>query len=140
MKRYMTTALLGTAIAVFSGAAIAEEFVDFGKNEFMSKCAVCHGEKGDGDGPLAGLMYRAPADLTTLTMRNEGVFPLARLYEVIDGRVLFPVHGTREMPIWGRVYQIEAADYYVDMKYDDERFTRTRILGLLDYLYRIQVK
>lgn len=138
MRRWIQATLLGAVFAALPAATLADKVVDVGKHEYLSKCAVCHAEDGKGAGPYAEMLYNKPADLTTLSKRNGGVFPLARLYNVIDGRVLFPVHGTREMPIWGDVYKLESANYYVDMSYDDVRYTRTRILSLLDYLSRIQ--
>jgi len=140
MKHWITSTLLGAVLAGVSATAIADQVIDIGKREFMSKCAVCHGDDGKGEAPYTELLYRAPADLTTLAQRNNGVFPLTRVYEVIDGRELFPVHGTREMPLWGNAYRIEASSYYVDMAVNSERFTRTRILSMIDYIYRMQVR
>jgi len=42
-----------------------------------------------------------PADLITLTRRNDGIFPIAAANETIDGQTLIAVHGNREMPICG---------------------------------------
>jgi hypothetical protein len=44
------------------------------------------------------------------------------------------------MPIWGRDYQVKAAEYYMDVPYDAEAYVRTRILALVDYLNRLQAK
>jgi mono/diheme cytochrome c family protein len=47
-----------------------------GKQEFVRNCASCHGAGGRGNGPLAKFMTVGPADLTELTARNDGEFPL----------------------------------------------------------------
>lgn len=113
--------------------------MDFGKREFESKCASCHGLSAKGDGPVANQLKKRPPDLTLLAKRNGGVFPMARLYEVIEGTNI-PAHGTRDMPIWGREYKIQAAEHFVDMPYDPEAFVRARILSLLEYINRLQEK
>jgi hypothetical protein len=64
-----------------------------------------------------------PADLTTLTRRNDGIFPIAAVNEIIHGRALIAAHGNREMPIWGFDVMV-----------------RSRISVIVDYLNRIQKK
>jgi mono/diheme cytochrome c family protein len=133
-------ALLGTVLIAGAGNGYAVEKVDLGKREYDANCAVCHGPKGKGDGPYAGLVDTRIADLTTLSRRNNGVFPFARVYETIDGSQVVKAHGTRDMPIWGTEYRIKAAEYYMDIPYDDVAFVRARILALSEYIYRLQVK
>ena len=46
----------GIALAIAAGvllglAAVAADKPDWGKREFESNCAVCHGKSGKGDGP-----------------------------------------------------------------------------------------
>ena len=65
---------------------------------------ACHGLDGNGKGPLSAELKSQPADLTILAKRNDGVFPVNAIYEVIDGRKAIKAHGTREMPIWGFRY------------------------------------
>ncbi|MEY3871816.1 MAG: hypothetical protein RLZZ296_811, partial [Pseudomonadota bacterium] len=82
---------------LFSGAAFAQSTApsrisDFGKREFETNCASCHGVSGKGNGPLLEFLRRSPPDLTLLTKKNQGVFPMNRLYEVIEGGNL-PAHG-----------------------------------------------
>ena len=134
-----------TAIAVVTAVLIAlptigaaEKKIDVGKREFDANCAVCHGLQGRGDGPLAGLIEQHAANLTVLAKNNGGVFPLTRVYEYIEGQKATKAHGTRDMPIWGREYQIKAAEYYVDVPYDAESYVRARILALAEYINRLQ--
>jgi mono/diheme cytochrome c family protein len=123
------------------GAAEKDKF-DFGKHEFMVRCAVCHGQSGKGDGG-AEFLKVAPSDLTVLSKKNGGTFPYNRVYQVIDGRITVTGHGTRDMPIWGDHYStdgIAAAEYYVDIPYSMEMYARNRMLALMDYVSRIQAK
>jgi hypothetical protein len=49
-------------------------------------------------------------------------------------------HGTRDMPIWGQEYSVQAASYYVDVPYDQQAYVRGRILALAEYLNRLQAQ
>jgi mono/diheme cytochrome c family protein len=120
-------------------SALAQSKTDLGKREFESNCASCHGISGKGNGPLANLLKKAPSDLTLLAKNNGGVFPVSRLYDVIDGTGV-PSHGTRDMPVWGREYRIQAGEHYADMPYDPEVYVRSRILAVLEYISRLQAK
>ena len=64
-----------------------------GRNEFLRSCASCHGVSGKGDGPVAKSLSPPPSDLTRLSEANNGVFPVSRVHEVIDGRIESLVHG-----------------------------------------------
>lgn len=119
---------------------------DFGQREFATNCATCHGLDAKGRGPVAGFLTKNPPDLTLLARLNGGVFPMDRVYRTIDGRDLpqgaqaAGPHGSREMPIWGRDYGMRDAEYYGDTPYDSEAMVRGRILALLEYLNRVQVR
>lgn len=132
------------ALASVAGGALAGDAkLDIGKMEFKNKCAVCHGQSAKGDGSVIDVLNKSPADLTVLSKNNGGVFPVDRVYAVIDGREVVKSHGDRDMPIWGKTYSTEnkeAASYFLDVPYDMEMYTRARILALIDYLNRIQVK
>lgn len=133
-------ALLCSTIALAATAALAQSKFDFGKREYESNCASCHGIKGKGDGPYKPYLQAIAADLTVLAKKNGGVFPFARVYEVIDGRNEVKFHGPRDMPVWGADYLVKSAEYYADVPYDPELFVRTRIVALVDYINRLQIK
>jgi mono/diheme cytochrome c family protein len=122
------------------GAGGAAEKIDMGQREYYTNCAICHGPTGKGDGPFASQIKARVPDLTVLSKNNSGVFPVARVYEVIDGRQHVMAHGSRDMPIWGDTYKAEGAPMHDDFPYNSEAFVRGRILLLIDYLYRIQAK
>jgi mono/diheme cytochrome c family protein len=113
--------------------------VDLGKREFESNCASCHGLSGKGGGYAVEWLRKSPTDLTTLTKRNGGVFPVSRMYESIEGGNVAS-HGSRDMPVWGQDYRTKAAEYYVDVPYDPETYVRSRILALMEYINRLQEK
>jgi hypothetical protein len=134
------TIISGPGHVLYSADKTAPAKFDLGKSEYDSKCAVCHGVLGKGDGPYVGLVAGKITDLTSLSRRNSGVFPFQRVQEVIDGRQTFKAHGPREMPIWGLDYLAKSAQSYKDVPYDPEVFVRTRILALTEYIYRLQAK
>lgn len=137
MRRFTTTFAL--ALALMATPAFADSL---GRVEYLGNCAVCHGTEPGGLAPYAELLKVSAPDLTLLAKENNGVLPFERIYRVIDGRQEVKAHGPREMPIWGNVYNVEAAQYYADFykDYDAEAFVRTRILALIDYLNTVQRK
>lgn len=125
-----------------SSAVLAQQpRQDLGKREFDANCASCHGVNGKGNGPFVELLRRSPPDLTNLSKANQGVFPMDRLYQVIDGANV-PSHGSRDMPIWGHDFKVQDAEYYLEARgrYDPAALVRARILTLLEYINRLQVK
>ena len=50
------------------------------------------------------------------------------------------IHGPSDMPAWGRTYRTEAPDLYLGIPYDSEVYSRGRILMLIEYINRLQVK
>lgn len=133
-------ALLGAMFIGVPVTAFSADKLDIGMREYERNCVGCHGTKGKGDGPYMAYLQKSPSDLTVLARKNNGVFPFARVYEVIDGREELPAHGRRDMPIWGSDYNHKAAPEYDDYNVNREVFVRARILALTEYLYRLQAK
>jgi mono/diheme cytochrome c family protein len=109
-----------------------EQLIDSiqGKDLFKAYCASCHGPDAKGKGPMAASLKTPPADLTRISIRNGGVFPLMRVRKVIAGEELPPTgHGSREMPVWGPIFSQITRD--VDLG-------RVRIDNLTRYLRDIQ--
>ena len=135
--------LIGASATIIAATgmttAVAADKVDLGKREYDSNCIACHGKDLKG-GTYVDFLKVTPPDLTQLSRKNGGVFPLEHVYAVIDGRQEVKVHGPRDMPIWGRDYQIKTGQHYVDMNHDPEMFVRGRIFALIDYLNRMQAK
>jgi len=139
-----------TVSAILAGAAtnvhaqqtgIAAQNFDRGKYEYETHCAECHGSNGEGNGPYASFLTKPVPNLTTLSKTNGGVFPFARVYEIVDGTQAVLAHGPRNMPIWGSRYNREAKEGpYDDFRSDAEAFVRARVLALTEYVYRLQAK
>ena len=112
-----------------------------GRNEFLRSCASCHGVSGKGDGPVAKSLSPPPSDLTRLSEANNGVFPVSRVHEVIDGRIESLIHGTRDMPVWGDRYMQEMISResrdFVSKEWN-EAIVRRRILALVEYISTLQ--
>jgi mono/diheme cytochrome c family protein len=128
-------------ILVVSGTGVRlslaqeEEVITQGRVYYQQYCAACHGPAAKGDGPLAPELKVTPADLTQISKKSGGEFPMWRVYRVIDGQEAVTGHGTREMPIWGPQFKIEIPEESAE--------TRTfraagRILVLVEYLRSLQ--
>lgn len=140
LHRMVLAALLAIcAQGVFAQASQPPK-LDFGKKEYDANCANCHGPKGKADGVYKPYLTKSPTDLSTLAKANGGVFPFDRVYKIVDGREAIPGHSTADMPIWGADYLAAAAGDYMDVPYDPEFYVRTRIMALVEYVSRLQVK
>lgn len=124
--------LLVAALAAPSGAA-ADALSEAGRDEFLRYCAACHGMQASGGGPVAPVLKAVPPDLTALARGRGGVFPVADVRAVIDGRFVVDAHGTRTMPVWGRVLGKPIAD-----EATADEVSRGRIDALVRYLESIQ--
>jgi hypothetical protein len=85
-----------------------------------------------GNGPVARALTTRPANLTKLTAKNHGQFPVGRVKAFIgEGRPGLPAHGSPEMPVWGPVFQsLDPSD----------PVARARIDNVVAYLISIQAK
>lgn len=100
-----------------------------GPDLFQAYCAPCHGVDGRGAGPAAPALKTKVPDLTLLTRKNRGQFPVARIRETILGEQVVVAHGSREMPIWGPIFhQVEG----------DMDWGNVRLENLVKYLESIQ--
>jgi mono/diheme cytochrome c family protein len=140
MKMRTLLTVMGAMLLLAFGAGQAQPRVDLGKYEYESNCASCHGFSGKGNGPFAQWLELRMPDLTQISQRNGGVFPVQRLYAVIDGRATVKAHGDREMPIWGLDYTMRARPAHDDYRHDPEHFVHSRIEALINHLYTLQAK
>lgn len=103
--------VLGSAFAILSATAEQKKpnekpaanraDVSAGRESFLKYCASCHGTKGKGDGPAAFAMKTPPTDLTTLSKRHEGRFPVGYVGALLKFGRNLASHGSEEMPVWG---------------------------------------
>ncbi len=120
--------------AMLSGGAQAQAFDEYsGQETFMRFCAACHGESGQGDGPVAAGLPISVPDLTRLRQRRGNQFPEEVLRKIIDGQETVVVHGTRYMPVWGY-------EFWVEEGADDAAKERVEIIvdNLVEYLRSLQ--
>jgi len=94
---------------------------------YKAYCAVCHGPQAKGDGPMAATLKVRPADLTRISARHGGAFPLMQIEQIISGEEELRGHGP--MPAWGPVFS------QVDR---DQDLGRVRIDNLARYLRDLQ--
>lgn len=133
-KRWRVAAVL-CAFLLHAGMVAAQE-QSYGEAEYLNSCAACHGFHGRGDGPLAEVLMRRPADLTVLKKKNGGEFPYYQVFAVIDGRSIVASHGAREMPVWGRQFLEDDAKTYGQI--GGEALTQERVHALTEYIATLQ--
>ncbi|KAG1652868.1 hypothetical protein GQR58_026020 [Nymphon striatum] len=127
----ITLVLLTVASAL---AAAESSSANIGKKEYQNNCAVCHGVSGKGDGSFVELLKQVPSDLTLISKRNGGTYPLIKVYDLIAGVGKIPSHGTQEMPIWGERYNQEIVQDLGPMNTGPSPSVRERILELVFYI------
>ena len=113
-----------------------EDPILMGSETFKVKCASCHGEDAKGKNAAdIGLDVDSP-DLSLISKRNNGQFPVSRIYAIIDGREAVQTHGTRAMPTWGSLFLTDTI--WEGCSQVDETIVRGRIMELILYLDSIQ--
>ncbi len=129
---------------VCSASTANSQEATLGEFEYINSCAQCHGLDGTGSGVLAEYLKSDVPDLTRLSEANGGIFPVAKVYSLIDGTEASGVHGTRGMPAWGFRYSEQAEEEMESFTigFEDRRraFVRMRILALVEYLSTLQPK
>jgi mono/diheme cytochrome c family protein len=121
-----------TAVLLFAPHARAADD-DLGARLYFNHCAACHGQDGEGGGPVAATINLAMPNLRSLAMRNGGAFPAAAVTAYIDGRTTPAVHGDRQMPIWGDVFRGAEPGAA-------ERTIRRRIAAVVDLIESLQYR
>lgn len=101
-------AAIAALAGLASSGAPAGPYSDYSGRQLYDRfCASCHGEAGFGDGPVAPALKVMVPDLTRMYQRSGGKFPEERVRRIIDGRQVYPVHGSRYMPVWGQELWVE---------------------------------
>ena len=107
-----------------------------GSKTFKAKCAACHGDNAKGISKEDIDIDTNVPDLTAISKNNDGKFPVARVYNIIDGREVLNTHGTRAMPTWGDLFLTDTI--WEGCSQVEEQIVRGRILELILYLESIQ--
>ena len=84
---------------------------------------------------MAHLMTPKPTDLTTIAKKNNGEFPSDQVAKSIDGRSTLGAHGDPDMPVWGEVFDEEAAEAG-----EPPAQVRKKVRLITEYLKSIQTK
>jgi mono/diheme cytochrome c family protein len=103
-----------------------------GRQMYDAYCASCHGQGGRGNGPAAPALKVPPTDLTQLAAKNGGTFPGVHVAQVIKGEPMMAAHGSKEMPVWGPVFN--------KMGQHDPALEQLRIRNLTKYIAGMQQK
>lgn len=101
-----------------------------GEEVFESYCAACHGTDARGRGPAASALKVPPPDLTMLSKRNKGTFPVDYVTATLLNGAKAPAHGSAEMPVWGPIFE----------GVNVQGHTTLRISNLVHYLQSLQMK
>jgi mono/diheme cytochrome c family protein len=125
--------MTGSSSGQQSSSGSSAKFNVSGGDLFKTYCASCHGRSGKGDGPLAEHMKKRPPDLTLFSQENGGVFPSAKVAQIIDGRNPLAGHGGPDMPVWGNVFKASS-------QVDSDAAVQARIDALVAHLESIQQK
>ncbi|PUB15645.1 c-type cytochrome [Yoonia sediminilitoris] len=99
MKRLaITLSLLVSATTAFAQDAAV------GRVLYETHCATCHGLDARGQGPMASVLLIQPTDLTQLTTKAGGTFPISGIIAKVDGRDTLLSHGS-PMPVFGGFFE-----------------------------------
>ncbi|HEY8519140.1 MAG TPA: c-type cytochrome [Gammaproteobacteria bacterium] len=129
--RLACLAAILAALAAAPTAAQERAPAPSGASLYASYCSACHGATGEGDGPVAAVMTVTVPNLRTLAMRSGGTFPTESVTEYVDGTRFPAAHGSRQMPIWGEVFEWDADGLARER-------ARERIDAIVAYLAEIQ--
>ncbi|WP_102108059.1 c-type cytochrome [Oceaniglobus roseus] len=91
------------------GVAPAQE-IDPGTELFAYYCAYCHGDDAKGEGILSPFLTIPVPDLTGLSARNGGTFPMLRVVHLLNGTWKDKLHGG-PMPDFGPLFDEETQGY-----------------------------
>ena len=140
MLKHSIAALIAIGAGVF--LSTGAQAISLGEFEYRNSCAQCHGVSGKGDGPVASSLTKSPPDLAMLQKNNGGVFPVTKVYSIIEGDADVRVHGSRDMPVWGNRFRGRIKDDEDESfsTRDTDEYVTTRILALIEYLATMQVK
>ncbi|MFQ5525528.1 MAG: c-type cytochrome [Thermoanaerobaculia bacterium] len=110
-----------------------------GRVTFRRYCASCHGEKAEGNGPVAKMLKIPPSDLRVLKHESDGEFPADRITAWVDGREEVAAHGRRDMPVWGEVFQTSLIANPAAPDEDGEARAARKVRELVLFLETIQI-
>jgi hypothetical protein len=81
----VTATVLAMAMAGVLMACAPEPAPSAGAQAYQDYCAICHGTRALGDGPVAPELEVPPPDLTLIASRNGGTFPMRAVADTVYG-------------------------------------------------------
>ncbi|GFE51771.1 hypothetical protein So717_35240 [Roseobacter cerasinus] len=84
---------------------------------------------------MAPVLLIQPSDLTALSTKNDGKFPVYRIVKRIDGRDPLVSHGS-DMPVYGWFF--EGAGVAIPAETGQPIMTSQPVVDLVDWLRSIQ--
>ena len=110
MQRLFLISSFVALAAVFLAGTVSAQESNPGADLYAYYCANCHGETATGDGPMAQFLTVRVPDLTRLSQRNGGVFPMLYVVHRLDGTRADLLHHS-PMPDFGAQFYEENRGY-----------------------------
>jgi len=129
-----TARLLVSCLIAVSSACTPPPEPD-GAQLYAGRCAPCHGENGEGDGPLREVLRVDVPSLRILSLSNGDRFPESRVRAVLQGETIPRAHGDAELPVWGNVF-----GWGPDAASVDAERAAQRVDALIEHLRGIQYR
>lgn len=106
-----------------------------GETLFSENCVSCHGIAGQGDGPNAKGLGTAPADLTKISARRGGVWPMLEIMSIIDGYSRNTVP-REDMPVFENFLDNEMVEF--DTGNGVNILVPSKLIEIVNYLETLQ--
>jgi mono/diheme cytochrome c family protein len=128
----LTVAILGGAGLL--AACAPEPIPSPGAAAYQDYCAICHGTRALGDGPLAAELEVPPPDLTRIAARNGGVFPMRAVADTVYGYE--GKHTADLMPEFSPL--LDGPDVAVPAPHGGDEVMPVRLAEVVTYLQSLQ--
>lgn len=123
------------AILLALGSSVYAQDLEQGEKLYNLHCAACHGREAEGNGPMAPVLLVQPANLTQLSAKSDGSFPMYRVIKRIDGRDPLVSHGS-DMPVYGWFF--EGQDVAIAAETGQPIMTSKPVADLVAWLQAVQ--
>ncbi|MEO9824609.1 MAG: transglutaminase domain-containing protein [Paracoccaceae bacterium] len=122
-------------MALFLGVGTSVAAQNVGELLFKKNCVSCHGATGRGDGIRAAGLDTAPADLTRIAARRDGVWPMLEVISILDG-YLKATNPREDMPIFEEFLDNDMVEF--DTGNGLITLVPTKLVDIANYLETIQ--
>lgn len=135
--RSLRRAVLGAVFltgGVLLAACAPEPAPSPGEQAYQDYCAICHGTRALGDGPIAPELEVPPPDLTRIAARNGGVFPMRAVADTVYG--YSGKHEADLMPEFSPL--LDGPDVAVPAPHGGDEVMPVRLAEVVTYLESLQ--